>query len=101
MTVLSDGNGGLTIQRATLDWTWVTMDPTDPSDSTDDPDNDGGWDCGGATCVYIRYNNLQEFIGITNASLSNAALVRQTPLLDCNGSPIEEWWQFRQYLLGL
>ena len=101
LTVLSDGNGGLTIQRASLDWTWVTMDPTDPSDSTDDPDNDGGWDCGGATCVYIRYNNFQEFFGITNASLSNAALVRQTPLLDCNGSPIEEWWQFRQYLLGL
>ncbi len=101
LTILTDGNGGLTIQRATLDWTWVTMDPTDASDSTDDPDNDGGWDCGGATCVYIRYNNFQEFFGITNASLSNAALVRQTPLLDCNGSPIEEWWQFRQYLLGL
>ena len=100
LTVTTNSEGNLTIQRATLDWTWVSMDPTNPTDATEDPDNDGGWDCSGAVCVYVRYNNFQEFYGITNVSLSNAALVRQTPLLDCDGSPIEEWWQFREYLLG-
>nr|ADD93048.1 hypothetical protein [uncultured archaeon MedDCM-OCT-S05-C10] len=100
LTVSTDSQGNQSIQRATLDWTWVSMDPTNPDDATEDPDNDGGWDCSGAVCLYVRYNNFQEFFGITNASLSNANLVRQTPLLDCDGSPIEEWWQFREYLLG-
>ena len=39
----SDGQ----ITRPQLDWTWFTHDATDPSDATQDADNDGEWDCSG------------------------------------------------------
>ena len=75
---------------------WATFDPRDASDSTEDPDNDGGWDCSGPTCIYIPYNNFQEFYG--NTTLASATQVRSSPLL-YNGEQIMEWWQLRGYLL--
>ena len=100
LTFATDLQGSLLITRPMLEWVWTTMDPTDPFDSVQDPDNDGGWDCSGAACSYIPYNNFQEFFGITNASLSSAGLVRQTPIMDCDGNQVREWWQFREVQLG-
>ena len=82
--------------RPNMEWTWATFDPREASDSTEDPDNDGGWDCSGPTCIYIPYNNFQEFYG--NTTLASATQVRSSPLL-YNGEQIMEWWQLRGYLL--
>ena len=92
-------NGG-TIGRPLLDWTWFTHDATDASDAGQDADNDGGWDCNGGNCVYIPYNNFQEYYGVVNATLSSPTLVRQANLFDCSGGTVEEWWQLREALLG-
>ncbi|MDG1535983.1 MAG: hypothetical protein P8Q45_02025 [Candidatus Thalassarchaeaceae archaeon] len=92
-------NGG-TIGRPLLDWTWFTHDATDASDAGQDADNDGGWDCTGGNCVYIPYNNFQEYYGVVNATLSSPTLVRQANLFDCSGGTVEEWWQLREALLG-
>ncbi|DAC67942.1 MAG TPA: hypothetical protein D7I15_00100, partial [Candidatus Poseidoniales archaeon] len=92
-------NGG-TIGRPLLDWTWFTHDATDASDAGQDADNDGGWDCTGGNCVYIPYNNFQEYYGVVNATLSSPTLVRQANLFDCSGGIVEEWWQLREALLG-
>ena len=72
-----------------------------PSDAGQDADNDGGWDCTGGNCVYIPYNNFQEYYGISNATLSSPQLVRQANLEDCYGYIVVEWWQLRESLLGL
>ena len=93
-------NGGV-IGRPNLEWTWFTHDATDPSDAGQDADNDGGWDCTGGNCVYIPYNNFQEYYGISNATLSSPQLVRQANLVDCYGNIVVEWWQLRESLLGL
>jgi len=100
LSIAPNPDGGLLITRPALEWTWATLDATDPFDSVQDPDNDGGWDCSGATCIYQPYNNFQEFFGITNASLASAGLVRQTPIMDCDGTQVGEWWQLREVLLG-
>lgn len=92
-------NGG-TIGRPLLDWTWFTHDATDASDAGQDADNDGGWDCTGGNCVYIPYNNFQEYYGVVNATLASPTLVRQANLYDCSGGIVEEWWQLREALLG-
>jgi hypothetical protein len=92
-------NGG-TIGRPLLDWTWFTHDATDASDAGQDADNDGGWDCTGGNCVYIPYNNFQEYYGVVNATLSSPTLVRLANLYDCSGNTVEEWWQLREALLG-
>jgi len=90
-----------TISRPLLDWTWFTHDPTDPSDSIQDPDQDGGWDCSGISgCTYIPYNNFQEFYAVANATLNSPSAVRAASLFDCSGSEVEEWWQLRESLLG-
>jgi hypothetical protein len=87
---------GMNLARPNMEWTWATFDPRDPTDSTADPDNDGGWDCSGPTCIYIPYNNFQEFYG--NTTLASATQVRGSPLL-YQGEQIMEWWQLRGYLL--
>ena len=92
-------NGG-TIARPDLEYTWFTHDATDPNDAGQDADNDGGWDCTGGNCVYVPYNNFQEYYGVVNATLSSPTLVRQANLYDCSGNIVQEWWQLRESLLG-
>ncbi|MEE2812086.1 MAG: hypothetical protein VX320_02595 [Candidatus Thermoplasmatota archaeon] len=98
LNVSSDGSGGFILSRPNFEWTWATFDPRDPSDALEDPDNDGGWDCSGPTCIYIPYNNFQEYYG--NTTLSSATQVRSTPLL-YEGEQVQEWWQLRAYLLHI
>ena len=93
-------NGG-TIARPDLEYTWFTHDATDPNDAGQDADNDGGWDCTGGNCVYVPYNNFQEYYGVVNATLSSPTLVRQANLYDCSGNIVQEWWQLRESLLGI
>ena len=88
------------ISRPDLDWVWFTHDATDPSDAGQDADNDGGWDCSSGNCVYVPYNNFQEYYGLVNASLASPTLVRQAGLYDCSGRIVQEWWQLREALLG-
>jgi len=92
----SDGQ----ITRPELGWTWFTHDPTDPSDATQDADNDGEWECVGSICEYIQYNNFQEYYAVVNATLSSPSIVRASTLFDCSGEEVEEWWQLRETLLG-
>ena len=92
----SDGE----ITRPDLDWNWFTHDPTDPSDATQDADNDGEWDCTGSSCEYVPYNNFQEYYAVVNATLSSPSIVRASTLFDCSGEEVEEWWQLRETLLG-
>ena len=91
---------GANIARPDLDWVWFTHDATDPSDAGQDADNDGGWDCSSGNCVYVPYNNFQEYYGLVNASLASPTLVRQANLYDCSGNIVQEWWQLRESLLG-
>ncbi|MDP6899235.1 MAG: hypothetical protein QGF94_00150 [Candidatus Thalassarchaeaceae archaeon] len=95
---LNVSNGGLTLARPNFEWVWATFDPRDSSDATEDPDNDGGWDCSGPTCIYIPYNNFQEYYG--NTTLTSANQVRSTPML-YEGEQVMEWWQLRAYLLKI
>ena len=88
------------ITRPSLGWTWFTHDATDPGDALQDSDLDGEWDCSGTGCVYIPYNNFQEYFAVVNATLSSASAVRASSLFDCSGSEVEEWWQLRETLLG-
>ena len=92
----SDGQ----ITRPQLDWTWFTHDATDPSDATQDADNDGEWECSGGVCDYVPYNNFQEYYAVVNATLSSPSIVRASALFDCSGEDVEEWWQLRETLLG-
>ena len=91
---------GSNIARPELTWTWFTHDATDPSDSGQDADNDGAWDCSSGSCVYVPYNNFQEYYGLVNASLASPSLVRNAGLFDCSGDIVQEWWQLRESLLG-
>ena len=93
----SDSN---TLSRPELEYTWFTLDPADPVDANYDPDNDGNYDCSGAGCSYEPYTNFQEFYMITDEDLTSPNAVRLAPLV-YQGSPVEEWWQFRGYTLGL
>lgn len=93
-------NGG-SIMRPILNWTWFTLDPTDPTDVGGDADKDGDYECNLGGCQYIPYTNFQEYFGIVNATLSSPALVRAAPLVDCRGNEVEEGWQFREVILGL
>ncbi len=95
---LSSNSGQL--NRPELESTWFTLDPADPIDANYDPDNDGNWDCSGAGCSYESYTNFQEFFMLTDADLSSPNAVRLAPLI-YQGNPVEEWWQFRGFLLGL
>ena len=54
-----DGSGG-TLARPDTEFTWFTLDPADPDDANQDPDQDGNWDCSGAGCSYEAYTNFQE-----------------------------------------
>ena len=89
---------GFDLSRPNMEWTWATFDPRDSTDATEDPDNDGGWGCSGPSCIYIPYNNFQEFFG--NTTLTSAAQVRGSPLLH-QGEQITEWWQLRDHLLQI
>ena len=89
------------ISRPILNWTWFTLDPTDPSDVGGDADRDGDYDCSLGGCQYVPYTNFQEYFGIVNATLSSPALVRSSPLVDCRGNEVLEGWQFRELVLGL
>ena len=91
---------GSSIARPELAWTWFTHDATDSSDSGQDADNDGSWDCSSGSCIYVPYNNFQEYYGIVNASLASPSLVRNAGLFDCSGDIVQEWWQLRESLLG-
>ena len=95
---LSSNSGQLS--RPELEFTWFTLDPADPVDANYDPDNDGNWDCSGAGCTYVSYSNFQEFFMLSDVDLTSPNAVRLAPLT-YQGDPIEEWWQFRGYLLGL
>ena len=88
------------ITRPDLDWVWFTHDPTDPSDATQDSDNDGEWDCTVSGCDYVPYNNFQEYYAVVNTTLSSPSVVRASTLYDCSGQDVEEWWQLRETLLG-
>jgi len=92
-------DGGI-LSRPELELTWFTLDPADPVDANYDPDMDGNWDCSGAGCSYTPYTNFQEFYMITDIDLTSPNAVRLSPLI-YQGQPIDEWWQFRGYLLGL
>jgi hypothetical protein len=96
MKPLNVSGGGLNLARPNMEWVWANFDPRDPSDATEDPDNDGGWDCSGPSCIYMPFNNFQEFYG--NTTLASANQVRSSPLL-WDGTPVTEWWQLRNYLL--
>ena len=89
-----------TLSRPDLGWTWATFDPRDPLDANEDPDQDGNWDCSGATCEYTAYTNFMEFYAIANPNLASPDSVRLSGET-WNGSPITEWWQFRAFTLGL
>ena len=91
---------GDNLSRPVLGLTWATFDPRDPLDANQDPDQDGNWDCSGATCEYTAYTNFMEFFAITNPNLDSPDSVRLSGET-WNGSLITEWWQFRAYLLGL
>ena len=95
---LSEDTGILS--RPDLGWTWATFDPADPSDANEDPDQDGDWDCTGATCVYTPYTNFMEFYAIADPNLDSPDSVRLSGET-WNGTPITEWWQFRAFTLGL
>jgi len=88
------------IGRPSLDWTWFTHDPTDPSDAVQDPDKDGEWACSTSSCEYIPYNNFQEYYAVVNTTLSSPSVVRASSLYDCSGEEVSEWWQLRETLLG-
>ena len=92
-------DGGI-LSRPELEFTWFTLDPADPVDANYDPDMDGNWDCSGAGCSYTPYSNFQEFYMIADIDLTSPNAVRLSPLI-YQGQPIDEWWQFRGYLLGL
>ena len=94
-----DGSGG-TLGRPDLEFTWFTMDPSDPNDANEDPDQDGNWDCSGAGCTYEPYTNFQEFYAITLSEYSSPNAVRLSGLT-FGGSPVTEGWQFRAAILGL
>ena len=94
-----DGSGG-TLSRPDLEFTWFTMDPSDPNDANFDPDQDGNWDCSGAGCTYESYSNFQEFYAITANDYSSPNAVRLSGLT-YDGAPVTEGWQFRAALLGL
>ena len=89
-----------TITRPKLEWTWFNLDPTNPNDATEDPDNDGEWDCSISPCSYVPYNNFQEFYAVVNVTLSSPSIVRASSLYDCSGDIVSEWWQLRESLLG-
>ena len=95
---LSANSGQLS--RPDLEFAWFTLNPADPVDANYDPDNDGNWDCSGASCSYEPYTNFQEFYALTDEDLTSPNAVRLSPLI-YQGSPVEEWWQFRGYMLGL
>ncbi|MBL6891131.1 MAG: hypothetical protein ISR22_03680 [Candidatus Poseidoniaceae archaeon] len=92
-------NGGV-LSRPELEFTWFTLDPADPVDANYDPDMDGNWDCSGAGCSYTPYSNFQEFFMISDIDLTSPNAVRLSPLI-YQGQPVDEWWQFRGFLLGL
>ena len=92
-------NGG-SLARPDLGWTWATFDPADPSDANQDPDQDGNWDCSGAGCVYTPYTNFMEFFAIADPNLDSPDAVRLSGETH-EGSTITEWWQFREFTLGL
>ena len=92
-------NAGI-LSRPELEFTWFTLDPADPVDANYDPDMDGNWDCSGAGCSYTPYSNFQEFFVTADIDLTSPNAVRLSPLI-YQGQPIEEWWQFRGYMLGL
>ena len=92
-------NGGI-LSRPELEFTWFTLDPADPVDANYDPDMDGNWDCSGAGCSYTPYTNFQEFYMISDIDLTSPNAVRLSPLI-YQGQPVDEWWQFRGFLLGL
>ena len=47
--------------RLALGWTWATFNPTGPAlDANEYSDQDGNWDCSGATCEYTPYTNFME-----------------------------------------
>ena len=66
---LSQNSG--TLSRPDLGWTWATFDPRDPLDANEDPDQDGNWDCSGATCEYTAYTNFMEFYAIADPNLDS------------------------------
>ena len=97
---------GMLLERPILNYTWATFDPTDPSDSLQDPDKDGNWECSNAGCTYTPYNNFQEFFGLTNQSITSATLARSTPVQIAGTSPpitivAMEWWELRAALLAI
>ena len=94
-----DGSGG-TLSRPDLEFTWFTMNPSDPNDANLDPDQDGNWDCSGAGCNYESYTNFQEFYAITTSEYASPNAVRLSGLTH-EGVPVTEGWQFRAALLGL
>ena len=94
-----DGSGG-SLGRPDLEFTWFTLDPTDPDDANEDPDQDGNWDCSGAGCNYEPYTNFQEFYAVTVSEYSSPNAVRLSGLT-YQGNPVQEGWQFRASILGL
>ena len=94
-----DGSGG-TLARPDTEFTWFTLDPADPDDANQDPDQDGNWDCSGAGCSYEAYTNFQEFYAITTSEYASPNAVRLSGLTH-DGMPVSEGWQFRASILGL
>jgi len=88
------------LQRPDLEYTWFTLDPADPNDANQDPDQDGNWDCTGVGCTYEPYTNFQEFYAFTLQEYSSPNAVRLSGLT-VDGNVVTEWWQLRKAVLGI
>ncbi len=88
----SDFNGDL-IGAPILQEVWTTFNPTDPSDATEDWDQDGKYKIEGGVPTYYPYNNFQEFFMINN--FTSADDVRAN--LNSNANT---WFEFRAELAG-
>ena len=73
------------------------MDPTNPTDATEDPDNDGGWDCSG-DMLYVRYNNFKSSMGLLMSAFlmqlrkTTPCLIVMDPLLRNGGNSESIFW---------
>ena len=54
----------------------------------------------GCSCSYTPYTNFQEFLTISDIDLTSPNAVRLSSLV-YQGQPVEEWWQFRGFLVKL
>jgi hypothetical protein len=96
---LSYSSAGV-LPRPVLSMTQFTMDPAESIDASYDADEDGNYQCSSGGCVYTANTNFMEFFGITDTNYNSSGKVLALGLI-WDDEPVEEWWQFREYLLHL